>query len=440
MKIAGIIAEYNPFHKGHAFHIQKTRELTGADYVIVVMSGSFVQRGAPALFSKHTRAEMALRCGADIVAELPVEYACASAEGFAYGAMALLTYLGADYVSFGSEDGRIFPFAVISRILEEEPCVYRELLQKELRLGYSFPKARSMALTEYLSSVSHYKEAALQEELFSSDKELNTFLSSPNNILGLEYYKAIRRLKSPVIPITMRRQGGGYHDNNLHDDFSSASAIREQLKKNGNVSELTAQLPEEAAELFAKAVQRGEYVYTDDLSLVLRYALLRENQQSLLRFQDVTEELANRICKHLNEFESFTQFALLLKTKELTYSRIQRSLVHVLLGIEWDGDSVYEEGSKNRENMLSEPCYVRILGIRRSAGKLLSYITSSSPIPVITKPAHAERQLSEKAALLFKRDIFASHLWESVVADKVGRRFVHEYQKPFLITNCRIRC
>ena len=441
MKIAGIIAEYNPLHRGHAFHIQKTRQLTGADYVIVVMSGSFVQRGAPALLSKQLRAEMALRCGADAVAELPVEYSCASAEGFAYGAIALLTQLGADYVSFGSEDGRIFPFTVISSIVEEEPCMYKSLLRQNLRLGYSFPKARSMALTEYLSAALHSENGALQEKPFSSDRELRAFLSSPNNILGLEYCKAICRLKSPLIPVTVKREGGGYHDKNLCDGFSSASAIREHLKSGRRTSELKSQLPKEAFELFAEAVRERECVYTDDLSLLLKYALLRENRQSILKYQDMNPELANRIYRQLGEFESFSQFALLLKTKELTYSRIQRSLLHVLLGMEWRKNSDFgkewegnaEDAFVHRKNRFSRPEYIRILGMRRSSGEVLSYAKNHSPLPVIIKPARAEKRLSGEAARMFQRDIFASQLWESVAADKAGRKGVHEYQKKFII-------
>ena len=212
MKIAGIIAEYNPFHTGHAYHIQKTRELTGADYIVVVMSGDFVQRGAPALYSKHLRTRMALLGGADLVFELPATHACESAEFFAQSAVGLLDGLGCvDVLSFGSESGDIEPFLKLGAFLATETPEYQNLLKEYLKKGESFPKARSLALQELLSD---------------TDTDTGTFLQTPNNILGVEYCKALCRRNSPIRPFTVKREGNAYHEESLKEQFPSASAIR----------------------------------------------------------------------------------------------------------------------------------------------------------------------------------------------------------------------
>ena len=220
MKIAGIIAEYNPFHTGHAYHIQKTRELTGADYIIVVLSGDFVQRGAPALYSKHLRTRMALLGGADLVFELPSTHACESAEFFAQNAVGLLDGLGCvDVLSFGSESGTIEPFLKLGSFLSAETPEYQNLIKKYLKKGESFPKARSLTLQELLSD---------------TDADTGIFLQTPNNILGVEYCKALCRQNSTIRPLTVKREGNAYHDNSLNGQFPSASAIRALWKYNQN--------------------------------------------------------------------------------------------------------------------------------------------------------------------------------------------------------------
>ena len=213
MKTAGIIAEYNPFHRGHEYQIQYTKEKLGADYVIVTMSGDYVQRGTPALISKHLRAEMALRCGADLVLEMPVSVSTASAEAFAMGGVSLLDSLGVvDMLCFGSESGEISTLQKLAEILVKEPDEYKHLLKSFLSQGLSFPTARSQALTEYLKAVCRLTKANTVEDSATFSSNAARILNTPNNILGIEYCKALLRLNSKIQPVTIRREGMGYHD------------------------------------------------------------------------------------------------------------------------------------------------------------------------------------------------------------------------------------
>lgn len=206
MKIVGLITEYNPFHNGHLYHIQKAKEISGADAAVVVMSGNYVQRGAPAIMPKHLRAEVALEAGVPVVMELPVCYASGSAEYFAAGAISLFEQLGCiDSICFGSECGDYKVLERIARVTADEPEEYKFSLQEALRKGISFPRARQMALKAYLK-----------------DDSLDVILEQPNNILGIEYIKALYKKKSSIKTYTIKRMVSGYHDEELTGSYSSA--------------------------------------------------------------------------------------------------------------------------------------------------------------------------------------------------------------------------
>ena len=320
MKIVGLITEYNPFHNGHLHHIKEARRVTGADAVVVVMSGDYVQRGVPAIMPKRLRTEMALSCGASAVFELPVCYAAGSAEYFAMGAVSLLDSMGVvDSICFGSECNDLEALSHVADILSREPEDYRSLLKTNLKKGASFPSARHDALLEY-THVPAY--AAL--------------LDDPNNILGIEYLKALKRLNSRMTPFTIRREGSHYHDQNLSSDsFSSASAIRSLLacsgstlrtERSGGTFENTAfssilgdlenQVPSCCLELLKDYLRVQYPVYQNDFSIILKYKLLNKHPGSLVRYLDVSEDLANRICAQLDNFFNYKQFAELLKTRD----------------------------------------------------------------------------------------------------------------------------
>lgn len=395
MRIVGIIAEYNPFHNGHQYHIEKSLELTGADAAIVVMSGDFVQRGAPAILPKHLRTQMALRGGASIVIELPVPYATGSAEYFAHGAVSLFDKLGCiDALCFGSECGDLDELKALAKILVDEPAEYKELLSNYLKQGNSFPLARQYAMKDYLHS-----------------EKANDILSEPNNILGIEYLKALYRLNSNIEPYTIQRVSSHYHDQKLQESYSSASAIRNVIKSE-EFESLKSQLSEESVKLLEDNYQIRYPVYTNDFSLLLKYRLLHETKETLTQYADVSAELANRIINRKAEYVNFEQFCELLKTKELTYARISRALLHILLNI------------KNNHYTTIE--YARILGFRKCDSNLFSHINKMTKIPLVTKLS----AYPEFDAL--KLDIQAADLYESVITDKFEIPFRPEYTQQII--------
>ena len=426
MKIVGIIAEYNPFHRGHEFHIRKAKELTDADAVIVVMSGDYVQRGMPASMSKHIRAEMALTCGADVVFELPVCYAAGSAEYFATGAVSLLDSLGCvDALCFGSECGEMKALQPIADILYQEPDDYRGFLQAHLKNGASFPAARKMALTEYY-------------EKNNPTEQIRALLDSPNNILGIEYLKALACLHSHIEPLTITRKGAGYHDQTLGNSLSSASAIRQGLlsldkdvKPVLDINDILQELPENCHKIFQENYHLCFPVFVDDFSLLLKAKLLTETKESLTQYLDITSEIANRIQTFRNDFITFSQFCDLIKTKNMTYSRISRCLIHILLGI-----SKCDVPGKAADSKCS---YARILGFRKESSKVLSEIKKCSRIPIISKLPRIDTQKTDIDTAtenidfhMLKQTIFASDLYESVVTDKYHTPFKNEYQKQII--------
>lgn len=411
MKIVGLIAEYNPFHAGHLYHMEQAKKLTGADAVLVIMSGDFVQRGTPAILPKHLRARMALSAGADAVIELPVCFACASAEYFAAGAVSILNQLGCiDSICFGSECGDLALLKQIARILVDEPEEYRLLLQGFLRTGNPFPRARQMALENYLK-----------------EDSLTDVLSHPNNILGLEYLKALIANGSSITPYTVTRQDSAYHDEQLSEKYSSASAIRRyitDLRSQHELSALGAHIPENCFDVLSETYHKRYPILTDDFSLLLKYRLLYETSESLTRYLDITEDIANRIINHRNEYVNYRQFCDVLKTKELTYARISRCLLHILLNITSEDMREYKESGFCQ--------YARLLGFRRENEGVLSRLKEHSRVPIITKLTKVEN-ISPIGLRMLKNDIYAADLYESVVTDKFCTPFINEYQQNVVI-------
>lgn len=385
--------------------------LTGADRVIVVMSGDFVQRGAPAVMPKHLRAESALLSGASLILELPVCFATGSAEYFAQGSISLLNRLGCiDSICFGSECGDLHLLKEIAQILADEPIEYQTALRQALKDGASFPAARQKALNIY------------------SDK-YSEILALPNNILGIEYLKALAKLHSKMEPFTIKRIGAGYHDMDIDGQFSSATAIRSDIYQLADVNSsseslplthIQTQVPSSCHELMKKNYQTRYPVKADDFSLLLKAKLLSETAGSLSHYLDMSPELANRILRLRNDYLSFEQFCDLLKTKELTRSRISRSFIHVLLGITNDWLTA----------MKAPAPYARILGFRRDHADLLGILKRTSDIPLITSPARAV--LADTAYQMLELDIYASDLYESVITDLYGTPFHNELTKQII--------
>lgn len=404
MKIVGLITEYNPFHNGHNYHIEKAKEITGADFCIAVMSGDYVQRGAPAFLPKHLRAEMALHGGCDMVIELPVCFATGSAEYFASGAVNILDNLGCvDSICFGSECGDYNALDKIAQTLAYEPFEYKNFLQKHLKEGLSFPSARQQAL-----------------ESFFHDDKITSIIRNPNNILGIEYIKAMIIRNSKMKGYTITREDSSYHDEELSTKYSSASAIRKVFADNNKFPDfalLDGHMSDYSIQILKEQYQRRYPVVSDDFSLLLRYKLLTETKESLRLYMDITPDLSNRIMNHKNEFISTSQFTNLLKTKELTYSRISRCLIHFLLNI------------KNYNSTMDS--YARILGFRKESSELFSIIKKQSHIPVITK-LNTVDSLNEEQKTMLRADIFSSNLYESIISDKFKTPFINELTKQIV--------
>ena len=426
MKIVGLITEYNPFHNGHLYHIKESLRVTGADAAVVVMSGDYVQRGTPAIMPKRIRAEMALMCGAGAVFELPVCYATGSAEFFALGAVSLLDSLGiVDYLCFGSECNDLPALEQLAELLLEEPEAYQILLKDNLKQGMSFPRARQEAILSY-----------------TEDSQLAEILRNPNNILGIEYLKAIKKLGSKMEPYTISRRGAQYHDEELDSDYSSATAIRsllayssssfntepvegnyDELSLSGILSELENQVPKCCLELL-KDYHKVQYpISQNDFSLILKYKLLNKQPESLVRYVDVSPEIASRIANQLNNFFNYKQFCDLLKTRELTQTRVNRALLHIMLGTK---KANVEEYIDNGYHM-----YARLLGFRKDNAKLLTAMSKESSLPVLTKMSEID-DLPELGQKMLRHDMLASNLYTSVVTDKFKTAFQNEYKQGVL--------
>lgn len=424
MKTVGIVAEYNPFHKGHAYQIQKAKEAADADFAVIVMSPDFVQRGEPALIDKYCRTQMALENGADLVLELPVCYACGSAEYFAEGAISLLDQLGCiDFLSFGCETNLPALFSSFADLLLEESDGYRQKLRMLQKQGMTFPKARETALLEQLA-------VSEKDPQFLSAAE---FLSSPNNILGLEYTKALKKRHSQIELLPIERRGSHYHSVTFEQEFCSASAVRALLTDPQHLllrsSEeawlpLSNALPEGVYSLLQTAFFSEQLTVPEQFSSLLHYKLLSEASAGFDRYLDVTPDLSDRIRNLLPEYCSFSQFAALVKTKQLTEARIRRALLHILLGI------LQEETEEYRRQ--GSVFYARVLGFKKAARPLLHQIKSSSEIPMLTKLADAKKILSSTSFKMLTQDISASHIYQ--LAHNDAQPLHNEYTRsPILL-------
>lgn len=411
MKVCGIVAEYNPFHNGHLYHLQESKRITEADYTVVVMGGNFMQRGTPAIMDKYERTRAALSCGADLVIELPSYYASGSAEYFAMGAISILNKLGAvDTLCFGSECGDVELLNRIAHIIVEESEAYQSCLQSHLRSGNTFPAARSAAIMTVCPEIS------------ASISILNT----PNNILGIEYIKSLIRQESSITPFSMKRFGSDYHDIRLGINQSSASALREALWTGVSLPELQTQMPEASYQILEAYLKENKLLHLNDFSEILYYKLLSEHHKGFEDYIDVSPALSDRICKNLYKFDGFENFCDLLKTKEVTYTRISRCLFHILLNMHKSELDMYM-------NELGITPYARVLGFRKESTPLLTEIDKHTQIPLVTKLADAQNILSEGAYEMLKKEIMINDIYSSMRASKAKVPMYNEFSTPIVI-------
>lgn len=410
MKITAVIAEYNPFHNGHLYHLEQTRQQTNADYILVVMSGDFVQRGAPAICNKYVRTRMALSCGADAVIELPSLFALSSAEYFAGGGITLLNELGAvDAISFGAENDSVSLFTSVAKELLTCSPEVKHNLSVQLKTGISYPTARLNAF----HCLSCQKIAT---------EELNMLFSAPNNILGLEYCKALLSTHSTIQPFILKR-AGAYHATSLSEQdshYSSASAIRSALTSHNQ--QVTNHIPTIITPIFEQALLQNQPIYSNDFSDLLQYKLFSEANIGFIKYLDCNRDISNKICNSLSAFTTIDDFCLRLKSKNLTYTRLSRVLFHILLNITAPKHFSFDV----TERKLLVP-YARLLGFRQNSSKMLSKIKKNSSIPLITKLADAKDILSPEAYSMLLQDIFCSNIYESVSSRKNGCPPLNEF-------------
>ncbi|MBO5060453.1 MAG: nucleotidyltransferase family protein [Clostridia bacterium] len=338
MRTAGIICEYNPFHYGHKHQLDTLR--SEYDAIVCVMSGSFVQRGDIAVFDKWTRAKAALSFGADLVIELPVKYSLSSACGFAEGGIQILDALGLiDAVSFGSECGDIAVLENCAETMLCEPYEVSAKIKEFTACGMSYAKAH----------------AAAYDGILDSD-----IISKPNNILAIEYIKALKKIGSRITPVTLARKGVGYHDLTASGKFASATLLREKLKNNEDISEFTP--------FDFSACERYDI---NRLTDIFKYKLISEGTSAFCNIPDMERGLDNRFLKAVDK-SSITEMLDFVKTKRYTYTRLSRIVLSVLLEL--------------RGN-LSSPEYIRVLGMTDTGRKLLSEMKNTCPLPVVNKVA-----------------------------------------------------
>ncbi len=387
-KVIGIIAEYNPFHNGHLYHLQKSLQMTHSSYSVAVVSGNFTQRGSTSLVDKWAKAEIAIKNGIDLVLELPLLYSISSAENFAEGAIKILDSLKViDYLSFGSELGDISTLNIIADILYKEPKAYKNILSHELSKGLSFPKARENALLMYLNDI----------------RRFSNLLSSPNNILGIEYLKALKKLKSPITPITVERYNSGYHDTTYNGNVASATAIRNIVKNNG-WDILRKVVPENTFSTLLENIKVGHVV--SDLSVFEKqiiYNLRKMSIQEIAELPDVSEGLENAIKNAANSCNSVVEFLNIIKSKRYTNTRIQRILLYALLGI------------TKKDMALSKKAipYVRVLGFNNKGKYLISEIAKSNPkLEIITSvKKYMDTSNNKNSKYLLEKDIWATNVY-----------------------------
>ena len=354
-KVVGIIAEYNPFHNGHSYHIQNTKAQTGADFVVAVMTGNFTQRGNTSVINKWEKTKMALNGDADLVIELPTIYSVSSAENFANGAVKILNELGiVDTISFGMEADDVSTLNNIANVLVNEPPEYKAILEHELGKGNSFPKARENALMMYLNDIKRYANV----------------VKGSNNILAIEYLKALKKQKSSIVPFGVKREKVYYNSTKIIDEYASATGIRNLLLHN-QLEEVRKVVPAKSYSILLNNLRQGTYVldiiaYNDEIIYKLRSMTVKQ----IANLPDVSEGLEYLIKDVSNKTNNLIELINGIKSKRYTQTRIQRILLYALLGIT----------KKDMEMSKKITPYIRVLGCSEKGKILLSQINSKAKV------------------------------------------------------------
>ncbi len=406
--VLGIIAEYNPFHNGHLYHLEEAKQRSGCNYSICVMTGNFAQRGGTSLINKWTKTEMALAGGIDLVLELPTIYSVSSAENFAEGAVKVLNTTGiVTNLAFGMESNDLSSLNNIANVLYQEPREYVTMLNHELSRGNSFPKARESAIMMYLNDIKRYAN----------------ILSGSNNILAIEYLKALKKTKSDMMPIGVQRKKVFYNEDKIVDDFASASAIRKlvQLQQFDDIRRV---MPRECYMLLREEMKRGNLVF--DLrkyETIILYNLRKMTIRDIANIPDVSEGLEYSIKEAAENCNTIRDFIDMVKTKRYTQTRIQRILVYALLGID----------RKMMDLSRKVIPYLRVLGCNDKGKELLSEIVRRDPKTNLVTSVkkflddRPSRQIQQMLAI----DLFASDTY--TLGYEYESRANLDYTNPLIV-------
>ena len=393
MKNIGIIAEFNPFHKGHKYLIDYARNTLNADNVIVIMSGDFVQRGDVAIVDKYTRAKDAIKNGADLVVELPCVYATSSAQNFALGAVSHLDKMNiVDTLLFGCEVDDINTLNKLGTNVSSETPDFKDKLNSYLKQGLSYPKAYINALCEN-SRVTNLQDVS----------------NMPNLILGISYISAIKSLKSNIKPVCIKRIGSDYNSGDIDSDFPSAKAIRNVITNENNKN---------------KIYNIDKYLTKDCLDSILYEKILSSNSESISNIYGINEFLANKIINNLNSYQGFDSYAKLLNSKDTIYAQISRGLLHFILGITSEDMNLFLNDKTSY--------YYRVLGIKKEKLDLIKSISDSSHLPIIGTLSQV-CDLSDMAGKILSIDTKASNLYEGLMSIKYKTNIINEYNREFSV-------
>ena len=413
-KILGIVAEYNPFHSGHLYQINKAKSICAADYVVVIMSGHFTQRGEAAIYDPYLRTEMALKAGVDAVYEMPAAFSTASAADFAFYAVTFLTLLNVDYISFGVEDATLDELENLADILLNESEGFKNLVKEKLSKGYTYPLARKEAFLNELKNFKNFDETRIK-----------SLLSTPNNILGLEYVYTIKKIGSHLRPVLIKRKGSDYHDKSIayNKEHSSATALRKYLSLHSELKELESSLMPSSIEI----IKKSKPLFADDFrgSISRKLYDLLYNDVDLSIYSDISPNLSDRIYRLNKNYSDYEAMIASIKSKDYTFTRISRALCHILLNIKKSDTDIYKNNIK----------YSKLLGFRRSSGNLLKLIKTRSKLINITKPADAKDILRDEKETyrLFMSEVYASYIYNSVYYDKYKTELKNSYSREIVI-------
>ncbi|GFI61115.1 hypothetical protein IMSAG049_00268 [Clostridiales bacterium] len=404
MTSTAIIAEYNPFHNGHKFHLRSARKSAYSDFIFAVMSSSFVQRGEAAVYDKWTRTRAALRGGVDMVIELPVIYSTASAENFARGAVKIISASGiADTIAFGAESDNLSALSDAAEILLNPTDGFTGIMKSELSKGMSFPSARATAFS---------KETGNNPDI----------LSTSNNILAIEYLKALKIFSSDIKPVIIKRTGADYNSDKINGSIASASAVRKVIYK-GRTDLITQAVPPECFDIYEKSIP----IFMDSFSDAIAYLLRTMPADSLREISGITEGLENRILKTVGSSYKITDICAELKTKRYTLTRLMRIMCHILLRITKKDEEYFSP-------MVFEP-YIRVLGFRKSAESLVSKLCHSSSVPVIMNVNKDERNLSVVQKSLLDMEKKATDIYFMGLPTPSAKKRGLDYTMPVIIEN-----